>query len=86
MKTKKIIHKLELLLGINEAQKSRTKLLKTITKLIGLLEAKEVKFRNKISEGETQSDLPKYQRKLSLTEIHLTKARAHQQSLESDSN
>lgn len=82
MKTKKIISKLENLLGIDEEQKSKDKQLKSITKLIALLESKEEKFRAKLEALEAESDIPKYKRKLSITELHLAKAKAYKQQLE----
>lgn len=83
MKTGKIITKLEKLFGIDEAQKSTDRQLNAVIQLIDLLEAKQSKFRHRIDNNNSQTDLAKIQRKLSLTEIHLAKARAYRNNLES---
>lgn len=84
MKTEKIISKLEKLFGIDEAQKSKDKQLKSITQLITLLESKEQKFRTKLDvlETETETEIQKYTRKLNITELHLAKAKTYKQQLE----
>jgi hypothetical protein len=83
MKTKKIIKKLENLFGKSEEQKTNDRQLELVTELIGLLEEKETKFQAKLEALEAESDIPKYKNKLSLTELHLSKARAYKQQLES---
>jgi hypothetical protein len=82
MKTKTIISKLETLFGINEEQKSKVKQLKSITKLITLLESKEQKFRTKLDALEAETEIQKYRRKLNITELHLAKAKTYKQQLE----
>lgn len=82
MKTKKIFNRLEQLFNINSEQQSKTKALKAITELIFLLEKKEKKFRSKIEAMEADTEIPKYRRKLNLTEKHIDKAKAYKLTLE----
>jgi|GEM_PF-4262423 len=83
MKTKEIIKKLENLFGKSHKQKSKDKQLESITKLIGLLEVKEKKFRDKLKVLEDETSIPRYKRKLQLTELHIAKAKAYKLELES---
>ena len=84
MKTKEIFNRLEQLFNLNSEQKSKAKALKAITELIFLLEKKEKKFRSKLDAMEVDTEIPKYRRKLSLTEKHIDKAKAYKLTLESN--
>lgn len=81
MKTKKIVLKLEELFGKSFAKKSKKKQLKSLNKIVGMLEAKEAKFRQSLADATTQTDTSKYQRKIDVTLLHITKAKAYQQEL-----
>ena len=82
MKTQGIVLKLENLIGKSFEKKSKKKQLKSLNKMMGMLEAKEAKFRQKLADAETETDTSKYQRKLDVTALHIAKAKAYQQELE----
>lgn len=82
MKTKKIFRKLENIFGKSHIQKSNDKQLELVSQLINLLEGKEQKFLAKIEALESDKEISKYKQKLTLTQLHLSKARAYKQDLE----
>lgn len=83
MKTKKIIEKLEKLFGKSSAQKSTEKQLESVRKLISELELKENKFRDKLDVLKSESRIPALERKLSVTQTHIAKAKAYIEELQS---
>ena len=81
MKTKIIFEKLESLLSGSSKKKLKEKQVASLDEVILMLEAKENKFRTRLDILEADYDIPKYKRKLELTEIHIKKARAHRAEL-----
>jgi hypothetical protein len=84
MTKKKIRKKLDKLIGGGHEQRSAKKRLKMTSKLLGLLEQEELKYKDKLTIQANDTDTEKFNRKLKLIYLYLEKGKAYRENLISE--